>query len=148
MQKNDNFFKQNERFKGLIKHYANKIGDSESENDLWGFLWILQNTTFLTLPDKYICVCLRNKYYDIMRERKKHTHLPLNDNACDNFNDLDKTIDLKNAFAKLEAEEKALIYKHFVVGESYTNLAKKDSTTRQAKSQKARRILNKMRGFF
>ena len=148
MSKNNDFFEQNARFNGLIKHYARKIGDKESEHDLWSFLWILQNTSFVVLPDRYIAVCLRNKYYDILRAKRKSAFLPLNENEpCEEF-DLDKKMDLKTAFARLETEEQTLLYQHFFEGKTYAEMAEKDGTTRQAKSQKARRVLTKMRGFF
>lgn len=146
-EKND-FFKQNARFSGLIKHYARKIGDKEIEQDLWAFLWILQNTSFTILPDRYIAVCLRNKYYEILKNRAKNRTFEISFDVPEPTKDYDSFIDLNNALEKLEDNEKELIFEHFYNGKSYTEIAKKDCTTRQSKSQQGRRILAKLRGFF
>lgn len=148
MLKNDDFYKENARFSGLIKHYANKVGDKDAEQDLWTFLWVLQKTSFVILPDRYIAVCLRNRFYDILRDRKKHNYFPLEIDLPDKTKDIDFRLDIENALGQLEADESKLIIEHFFGGKSYTELAEMDGTTRQAKSQKAHRILNKMRGFF
>ena len=148
MSKNSDFFQQNERFKGLIKHYARKLGDREAESDLWSFLWILQNTTFSPLPDNYIAVCLRNKYYDLLKDRKKFSWVPIENDVPSEAFDVDRHIDVKNALNQLEMEERELIFRRFFGGESYAEQAEKDNVSRQAKSQKARRILKKMQGFF
>lgn len=148
MNKNNDFFEQNSRFAPLIKHYARKIGDRQAEKDLWTFLWVLLDTALVVLPDKYIMACLRNKYYDVLRERKKHTYVLLEKDVVCPEKDYDSLIDLSNALGQLDKNEKELIHDHFFKGETYTEMAEKDGTTRQAKSQKARRILTKMRGFF
>ncbi len=148
MSENNDFFKQNARFSGLIKHYARKIGDRESEFDLWTFLWILKNTSFVELPDRYIAVCLRNKYYEILKTRAKNQTFELGYDIPEPSKDYDSLIDLSNALEKLEDSEKELIIDHFYNGKSYSEIAKKDLTTRQAKSQQGRRILTKLRGFF
>jgi DNA-directed RNA polymerase specialized sigma24 family protein len=62
--------------------------------------------------------------------------------------DFDEIIDLESALDRLEESEKDLICEHFYNGISYTELAKKDHTTRQAKSQQGRRILAKIKGIF
>ena len=148
MLKKDDFYEKNARFSGLIKHYAHKVGDKDVEHDLWTFLWVLQKTSFVILPDRYIAVCLRNRFYDIQRDRQKHKCLTLEIDVADSTPDPDVTLDIKNALSQLEADESELIIEHFFGGKSYTELAAKDGTTRQAKSQKAHRILDKMRGFF
>ncbi len=148
MSENTDFYKQNERFEGLIRHYARKIGDRESEQDLWSFLWILQNTSFVTLPDRYICVCLRNRYYELLKKRYKNSVLPLENDIKAPEIDNDLTIDLRSALDRLEESEKELIVEHFYNGKTYSEMAKKDCTTRQSKSKQGRRILKKLRGFF
>jgi DNA-directed RNA polymerase specialized sigma subunit len=148
MSEKADFYKQNERFSGLIKHYARKIGDRESEQDLWAFLWVLQNTSFTILPDRYIAVCLRNKYYELLKKRYKNDFLPLVDDIKAPEIDNDLFIDLRGALDRLEESEKELILEHFYNGKTYSEIAKKDRTTRQSKSQQGRRILVKLRGFF
>ena len=148
MSENNDFYKQNERFAGLIKHYARKIGDSESEFDLWTFLWVLQNTSFTILPDRYIAVCLKNKYYEILKNRAKNRTFEIDFDIVEPTKDYDSIIDLSNALEKLEDSEKELIFEHFYNGKTYSELAKKTGTTRQSKSEQGRRILTKLRGFF
>lgn len=148
MSKNNDFYKQNERFAGLIRHYARKIGDRESEQDLWTFLWILQNTSFTILPDRYIAVCLRNKYYELLKKRYKNNFLPLESDIEAPKIDNDLFIDLGRALDRLNDSEKELILEHFYNGKTYSELAKKDRTTRQSKSEQGRRALTKLRGFF
>jgi RNA polymerase sigma factor (sigma-70 family) len=62
--------------------------------------------------------------------------------------DNDLFIDLRGALNRLEDSEKELIFEHFYNGKTYSEIAKKDCTTRQSKSQQGRRILAKLRGFF
>jgi hypothetical protein len=148
MLKNNDFYSKNERFSGLIKYYARKLGDREAEADLWSFLWVLQNTSIVLPSDPYIAVCLRNRFRAMLRERRKNSFLPLYENYPDKQIDIDEIIDLKTIFGELNETEKELVASHFLGGYTYEEIAKKEHNTKQAQSYRGRKILSKMRKYF
>ena len=148
MSQNNDFFKQNERFSRLIEYYAFKSGNPDTAMDLWTCLWILKATTLVPLNDRYISVCIRNRFIDLMRQEKKHAFSTLEKDLTAPDVDIDAKIDLENVLGKLKDQERDLIYEHFYEGKTYNEISKREGISRQATCEKARRILKKMKGFF
>ena len=143
MNNNTDFFIENARFLPLIKYYAKKIKDVETENDLISFLYLLFCRKEKPPNDKYIAVCIRNEY--IRLSKNKFVFAPFVDIKGDNYIDLDLKIDIKNAFLGLTEKEKRVIFLHFYCGYSIENIAEKSLVSRQNINKIKNNALNKMR---
>ena len=136
------FFEENNRFSGLIRHYSKVLGDREVEGELWGFLWLLlRNHT--PENDRYITRSLKNKFIELYRKKKRFSTFELHD--VDNSTELKSNVEFYDLLKILTDKEKNTLVLKFVYGYSLTDCAKIFGTSRQNTAQIQKRAFQKLR---
>lgn len=143
MDENNDFFEKNKRFSRLIEHYARKLKDPHSAGELWGFLWILQATSFLP-NDRYIAVCLRNKYIALAKaEGRTATIKPEifeKIEAPESFSEA--KLDLKEALQELTETQREAVVKQVVLGYTAESAANGKRSVQASAQNKRAGLLN------
>jgi hypothetical protein len=131
------FFEENKRFSGVIRKYASRLRDPHADGELWGFLWLLQNSPKKPPNDFYIFACLKHEYIRLSKGeggRYETIFPPL----LDNCKSLDFWLDFKEIFTKFTPkQQRALCLK--MQGFSTEEIAKIDGISRQAEHRKIAR---------
>lgn len=128
------FFKENERFSRLIKKYASRLRDPQSEGELWGFLWLLLNRPTPPPNDLYIFRCLKNEFIRLSKnEQGRYTNFYPPD--VDNYKAIDFFIDFAGAFLELTEKQKEIILLRYC-GFSVQEIGVKSGISRQAVNKK------------
>ena len=136
------FFEENIRFSGLIRHYSKVLGDREVEGELWGFLWLLLRN-HAPENDRYITRSLKNKFIELYRKKKRFTTFELRD--VDNSTSLKTEVEFYDLLKILTGKEKNTLVLKFVYGYSLTECAKIFGTSRQNTAQIQKRAFQKLR---
>jgi DNA-directed RNA polymerase specialized sigma24 family protein len=119
------------------------------EFDLWHFLFELLAVKNDIPNDRYIAVCIRNKFIELNRKRcKNEALLPLKIDIPSVEFDNDTRIDLREGVKHLTPREKCAIYEHFYEGKSFEEIAKETHRTRQAVRQNCVRGVLRLRDFY
>ena len=131
---NSDFFKENERFSRLIKKYASRLRDPQSEGELWGFLWLLLNRRDPPPNDFYIFRCLKNEFIRLSKNEQGsfENYEPA---TVDNYNAIDFFIDFAGAFLELTEKQKEIILLRYC-GFSVREIGEKNGISRQAVNKK------------
>ena len=143
------FFAKNKEIAPLIKYYAKKLRDPHAECDLWGFLWLVQNTVIGEKPLKYWAVCLRNEYIRLSKIEQKYCSLIDNKNPAFEFSkSLEIRLDFAKAFEKLSTPEKLAFGLRYFYDLPQNNCAELLEISRQAVHKNQSRAKEKIRAYF
>jgi RNA polymerase sigma factor (sigma-70 family) len=149
MGKNSNFYTEYARFGGLIKHYARKSKEPDMAYDLWHFLYELVTLKKNIPNDRYIAVCIRNRFITLNKKRcVTEEELPLIMDMPDTEIDIDLRIDMFNSVERLPKQQRRAVYEHYYEGKTFEEIAKETNRTRQAIRQNCVAGVVKMRDFF
>ncbi len=131
-----------EVFEKLITHYAFKLGGDDAKQELNIFLIELLYGMDIDLfePDesdglqRYISVCIRNKYIKISRENANYANslAQLYENQVLYTNNLDEHIDIEEALALLPDKQRLIVIYRYIYNYSDDEIAARLGVSRQS----------------
>lgn len=130
------------QFSRLIYYYSNKIGDEDSAQELTLFLLELLksiDTSMFESNDtdelqRYISVCIRNKYIALAVERRKHeaSAAELDESIGSEQISHDDRIAILNGLSTMHSKQRTVIILRYYYGYSDAEIAKHLKISRQA----------------
>lgn len=146
---NTAFYEENERFRGLIRHYARKLSDPHAEGDLWGFLCIVKILTENKMPHEYYCGCLRYEYIRLYKVDKllRNTDELTEESVTTDFDvdSIDTRLDLAECSRNLTEAELRAVRLQYGFGYKVEECATLLNVSRQAVWKNRCRAFKKMR---
>lgn len=140
-----------EAFERLIGRYATRLGyeDAKSELNLF-FIELLYSMDLSRFANddsialnRYIAVCLRNKYISLsIKESKIKNHtLPLFENCNSYYYDIDQKILLNLALDALTDKQKMVLFNKYYCGYTIAEISRRNGVSRQSVNDTKKRAI-------
>ncbi len=131
---------------GLIEFYGNKSNDEEIKSDLRLFLWELISAG-KAISRRYLAVAIRNEFIKLSKKRQEQRirENMLYDNLHTENNNIEERLDLIDALKKLTDKQRETVVLHHIAGLSFTEIAKRQGTSRQAAQKTAKRAEERLK---